>query len=91
MPFVLLQPIHLSANALIPAGATGRITRHDAYHLKLTFDVFHKCLSYWDNTLILDEYDTEPEIWTAIDSQIFDPGDEKCEKEPQGTIFANCT
>jgi hypothetical protein len=91
MRFILINPIHLSANASIPTGATGRITRYDQYHLLLSFDVFHRCLSWCENTLILDEYDTEPEIWAAIGTYYFDVGEVKCEKTPQGTIFANCT
>jgi hypothetical protein len=43
------------------------------------------------NTLILDEYDTEPEIWAAIGTYYFDVGEVKCEKSQQGTIFADCT
>jgi hypothetical protein len=95
MRFVLQQPIHLSANASIPTGATGRIRPYDDYHLILTFDVVHKVLCYWDNTLILDKYDTEPEIWSAIGpeffTQTFDEGTLKCEKAATRTIFANCT
>lgn len=95
MHFVLLQPIHLSANASIPTGSTGTISNYDAHHLQLTFDVFHKCLSYWDNTLILDKHDTDDETWAAIElfkmTHTFDLGRVQCERAAPENIFENCT
>jgi hypothetical protein len=94
MRFILIHPIHLSVSDSIPTGSTGHISRYDTYHLMLTFDVVHKCLNYWDNTLILDIYDTDEEIWTAIGPELalsFDDGDQKCEKPTQGTTCVNYT
>ena len=95
MRFILTGPIHLSANASIPQGAEGIISQYDEYHLQLTFDVFHKCLSYWDNVLVLDIHDTDEEVWNAIEpvylALVFDQRSIKCEKATRGTIFADCT
>lgn len=95
MRFTLLGPIHLNANASIPKGATGNISRYDEHHLQLTFDFFLKCLSYWDNTLILDVYDTDAEVWEAVGPEYrtltFDQRSIKCEKVAQGSIYVDCT
>lgn len=51
--FKLIAPIYS-----VPAGATGYLNRIDTYHVALIFD------NYED--LVFDIYDTEPEVWEAI-------------------------
>lgn len=51
--FVLSEPL-----ASVPAGATGRTLRLDAYHVTLAFD------NYED--LVFDVADTDSEVWASI-------------------------
>ena len=53
--FVLIAPL---ANAT--AGATGKLTRLDDYHIALIFD------SRPDLDMVFDTTDTEPLVWDAI-------------------------
>jgi hypothetical protein len=90
MRFILTKPIHLSTTTSIPAGATGAISRYDEHHLQLTFNDHHEALCGWGNKLILDQHDTDQEIWDAIGTITlgplsfvrprFDEGEIACQK-----------
>jgi hypothetical protein len=69
MPFVLTAPLRLSETVSIPAGTTGVRTSWDTDHLLLTFDVSFP----WGDSIVLDIYDTEPEVWEAIAPSMTDP------------------
>ena len=53
--FVLSAPIGTA-----PKGATGQLSHIDSYHVALTFD------KHPHEELVLDLYDTDPEVWAAI-------------------------
>ena len=69
MHFVLIAPIHLSQDPkeTIPEGATGRINQPENEYLLLIFDQpYTKQLQYWDNILVVDLLDPDPDIFSAI-------------------------
>jgi len=53
--FVLSAPL-----GTVPTGATGQLTHIDSCHVALTFD------KHPGEDLVLDVYDTDPEVWGAI-------------------------